>query len=61
MFDKIYEIALDNNVTVITSNVRESNKSSFNSLIKSGFEVNNNVNLFYPDGEKKIALFKKIK
>lgn len=40
MFDKINEIALENNVSVITSNVRTSNTSSYNSLIKSGFEVN---------------------
>lgn len=60
MLDEIENIAHLNNVNVITSNVRESNISSLKSLIGSGFQINNNYNLKYPDGEKKIPLFKKL-
>lgn len=47
----------ENNIKKITCNVRESNKNSLNSLIHTGFIINYNVDLFYPDGEKKIALY----
>lgn len=47
-----------NNVNLITSNVRESNLASLNSLLKSGFQINKSINRFYLDGERKIALFK---
>lgn len=61
MFDIIFDIASKNDISIITSNVRESNKASMKSLLASGFEVNDNVELFYPDGEKKIPFFKKLK
>ena len=54
------KIAKNNNVQVITSNVRESNLSSLNSLLNSGFQINKNYELYYPDGERKLPLFKKI-
>jgi ribosomal protein S18 acetylase RimI-like enzyme len=60
MFKKIEEIGKSNGVTMITSNVRVSNKSSLNSLLSCGFSINDRVDLSYPDGEKKIALFKRI-
>jgi len=60
MFDEIEKIGIKNNVSLITSNVRESNKPSLKSLLKSGFTINKNYELYYPDGEKKIPLFKKI-
>ena len=58
--DKILEIAKVNNVHLITSNVRYSNKSSIKSLLNSGFNVNYNANLKYPDGEKKLSLYIKL-
>ena len=58
--DVIFDIASKNNVSIITSNVRESNKASMKSLLASGFELNDRVELFYPDGEKKLPFFKKL-
>ena len=49
------------NINKITCNVRQSNESSINSLLKIGFEINNNVDMIYPDGEKKIPLYYKLK
>ena len=60
MYSKIEEIAIEMGVNIITSNVRESNKSSLNSLLKCGFSINDRVELTYPDGEKKIPLFKRL-
>lgn len=60
MFDKILEIAKKNQVYIITSNVRESNIYSLKSLFKSGFSINDRVDMKYPDGEKKIALYLKL-
>jgi GNAT superfamily N-acetyltransferase len=60
MFKKIEDIGRSNGVTMITSNVRFSNKSSLNSLLRCGFSINDRVDLSYPDGEKKIALFKRL-
>lgn len=60
MFDKIKEIAIENNVSLITSNVRESNISSIKSLLSCGFKINDRVNLYYPDGERKIPFFIKL-
>jgi ribosomal protein S18 acetylase RimI-like enzyme len=60
MFKAIEEIAIKNNITIITSNVRKSNTYSLKSLLSSGFSVNEKSKLFYPDGEEKIALFKKL-
>jgi ribosomal protein S18 acetylase RimI-like enzyme len=57
LFDKILRLAYLNNVTLITVNVRKSNKESLSSLFKSGFKVNKKIVQYYPDGEKKIALF----
>ena len=61
MFDVVFDVANKNNISVITSNVRESNKASIKSLLASGFELNDRVELFYPDGEKKLPFFKKLK
>ena len=61
MFDVIFDVANKNNVSIVTSNVRESNKASIKSLLASGFELNDRVELFYPDGEKKLPFFKKLK
>ena len=60
MFKKIEEIGRSNGVSLITSNVRESNVSSLKSLLKCGFSINDRVDLRYPDGERKIALYKKL-
>jgi len=60
MFKKIEEIGRSNGVSMITSNVREGNVSSLKSLLKCGFVINDRVDLRYPDGERKIALYKKL-
>ena len=60
MFKKIEEIGRSNGVSLITSNVRESNVSSLKSLLKCGFSINDRVDLMYPDGERKIALYKRL-
>jgi len=60
MFKKIEEIGRSNGVSMITSNVREGNVSSLKSLLKCGFSINDKVDLRYPDGERKIALYKKL-
>lgn len=60
MFNEIEKIGISNNVNIITSNVRESNISSLKSLLGSGFQINKNYDLKYPDGEKKIPLFKRL-
>jgi ribosomal protein S18 acetylase RimI-like enzyme len=60
MFNKIIEVAKSHNITIITSNVRESNAKSLKSLLGSGFQINDEVYLYYPDGEKKIPLFYKL-
>ena len=60
MFNLIKNIAEKNDIQLITVNVRESNKESLNSLLKSGFQINTNVDLKYPDGEKKIPLYFKL-
>jgi ribosomal protein S18 acetylase RimI-like enzyme len=60
MFKKIEEIGRSNGVSMITSNVREGNVSSLKSLLKCGFSINDRVDLRYPDGERKIALYKKL-
>ena len=60
MFEKILEIAKKQGVSLITSNVRQSNSKSIKSLLKSGFSINDKVEMFYPDGEKKIPLYYKI-
>lgn len=49
------------NINKITCNVRQSNESSIKSLLKIGFEINNNVDMIYPDGEKKISMYYKLK
>ena len=46
-----------NGYNKVTCNVRESNKESLSSLLKSGFKINSNYDLKYPDGEKKIPLY----
>jgi ribosomal protein S18 acetylase RimI-like enzyme len=56
----IEKFGIENAVTIITSNVRKSNLPSLKSLLKSGFLINKNYDLSYPDGEKKIPLFKKL-
>jgi ribosomal protein S18 acetylase RimI-like enzyme len=56
----IEDFAIKNGVNIMTSNVRKSNLSSLNSLLKSDFIINKNYDLYYPDGEKKIPLFKKL-
>lgn len=60
MFKKIEDIAINNNINLITSNVRKNNIASINSLLKSGFNINDKVKLYYPDGEKKISMYKKL-
>lgn len=60
MFNEIEKIGISNNVNIITSNVRESNIKSLKSLLGSGFQINKNYDLKYPDGEKKIPLFKRL-
>jgi len=60
MYLEIEEIGRSNGVSLITSNVRESNVSSLKSLLKCGFSINDRVDLRYPDGERKIALFKRL-
>ena len=60
MFSEIEKIGKSNGVSMITSNVRESNVSSLRSLLKCGFSVNDRVDLRYPDGERKISLYKKL-
>lgn len=46
-----------NGIKKITCNVRESNVKSMKSLLNIGFKINNNVDMIYPDGEKKIAMY----
>lgn len=58
---KIIEIGKSNNCSIITVNVRESNIQSLRSLQSSGFVINTSVDLYYPDGEKKLPLFLKLK
>lgn len=60
MFNEIEKIGISNSVNIITSNVRESNISSLRSLLWSGFQINKNYDLKYPDGEKKLPLFKRL-
>lgn len=60
MLSEIEKIGVENGVSMITSNVRESNVSSLRSLLKCGFSINDRVDLRYPDGEIKIALYKKL-
>ena len=60
MLNEIEKIGISNGVNVITSNVRESNIYSLKSLLGSGFQINTNYDLKYPDGEKKIPLFKRL-
>ena len=60
MLSEIEKIGVDNGVSMITSNVREGNVSSLRSLLKCGFSINDRVDLRYPDGEIKIALYKKL-
>jgi hypothetical protein len=59
MFNLIKNIAEKNDILLITVNVREGDKDSLNSLLKSGFQINTNVDLKYADGEKKIPLYLK--
>ncbi len=54
---KIIEIGKENNCTLITSNVRQSNIASIKSQQALGFKINDRVDLKYPDGEKKIPLY----
>lgn len=61
MADKIIEMSKDSGVSIITSNVREGNKYSIKSLLSSGFQINDKVERYYDDGEKKISFFKKFK
>jgi hypothetical protein len=56
----IEKFGIENDVNIITSNVRKNNLPSLKSLLKSGFVINKNYDLYYPDGEKKIPLFKKL-
>lgn len=58
---EIIKIGKENNCDVITANVRESNLPSLTSLLNVGFKINTSVNLEYPDGEKKIPLYLKLK
>ena len=60
MLSEIEKIGVDNGVSMITSNVREGNVSSLRSLLKCGFSINDRVDLRYPDGERKVALYKKL-
>ncbi len=60
MYLEIEKIGRSNGVSLITSNVRESNVSSLKSLLKCGFSINDRVDLRYPDGERKIALYKRL-
>jgi len=60
MYLEIEKIGRSNGVSLITSNVRESNVSSLKSLLKCGFNINDRVDLRYPDGERKIALYKRL-
>lgn len=60
MLNEIEKIAISNGINIMTSNVRESNISSLRSLLGSGFQINKNYDLKYPDGEKKIPLFKRL-
>lgn len=58
---EIIKIGKENNCDVITANVRESNIPSLTSLLNIGFEINKNVDIKYPDGEKKIPVYLKLK
>ncbi len=60
MYLEIEKIGRSNGVSLITSNVRESNVSSLKSLLKCGFSINDRVDLRYPDGERKISLYKRL-
>ncbi len=60
MLDKIVEVAKQESVVLITSNVRQSNTKSIESLLSSGFSINDKVDMTYPDGEKKIPMYYKI-
>jgi ribosomal protein S18 acetylase RimI-like enzyme len=60
MLEKIIEIAKINKISLITANVRISNKASLKSLLNSGLNINNRVSLKYPDGEEKVAFYLKI-
>lgn len=62
MGEKIIEYYMEiPNINKLTCNVRQSNESSIKSLLKIGFEINNIVYMIYPDGEKKIAMYYKLK
>lgn len=62
MGEKIIEYYMEiPNINKLTCNIGEKNKSSVQSALKIGFEINNNVDMYYPDGEKKIAMYYKLK
>jgi ribosomal protein S18 acetylase RimI-like enzyme len=60
LLSEMEKVAKYNNVALITANVRESNVSSIRSFVLSGYTINQSADLKYPDGEKKIPIFKKM-
>lgn len=58
---KIIDIGRKNDCSIITSNVRASNLASLKSQLDVGFQINDKVDLTYPDGEKKLPLYLRLK
>lgn len=56
----IIKFANDNNISLITTNVRNSNTYSLKTFLNSGFKINDKYISEYPDGEKKIPLYLKL-
>lgn len=56
----IINFAKNNNVILITANVRKSNDYSIKSFLSCGFLINDKAISKYPDGEEKIPLYLKI-
>lgn len=56
----VEELAKECGVSYLYAHVRENNKASLHSLLKSGFEVIDEGATFYKNGDKKIALRKMV-
>jgi ribosomal protein S18 acetylase RimI-like enzyme len=56
----VINFAKNNNVNLITANVRKSNMHSLKTFLSTGFKINDSVKNTYPDGEEKIPLYLKV-
>lgn len=60
MLSALEEYCKNNGIIMLTSNIRAGNIASLTSRLNSGFQINHNYDLKYPDGEKKLPMFKKL-